>query len=92
MSNIKAFVAHSFLDCDAEVIGKFLKYFEGLSTALPEFFWEHAEAAEPKSLAEKVLRIIADKKCLYRHLHKEGVSANFPKSIACAVPQFFHIP
>jgi hypothetical protein len=38
MSNIKAFVAHSFLDCDAEVIGKFLKYFEGLSKALPEFF------------------------------------------------------
>jgi len=61
MSNIKAFVAHSFLDCDAEVIGKFLKYFEGLSKALPEFFWEHAEAAEPKDLAEKVLRIIADK-------------------------------
>jgi hypothetical protein len=38
VSNIKAFVAHSFLDCDAEVIGKFLKYFEGLSKALPESF------------------------------------------------------
>ena len=77
MSNIKAFVAHSFLDCDAEVIGKFLKYFEGLSKALPEFFWEHAEAAEPKDLAEKVLRIIADKNVFIGICTKKELALTF---------------
>ena len=61
MTKIRAFVGHSFVDDDAGVIGKFLLYFDQLSKSSLDFSWEHAEAAEPKALAEKVMRLMSDK-------------------------------
>src|SRR3989442_32380 len=61
MNLIRAFVGHSFTDDDAEVVGRFLKFFEQLSELHPNFTWEHAEPAEPKILAEKVMHLLADK-------------------------------
>jgi hypothetical protein len=64
MDDIRAFVAHSFAEEDAAIIAKFLKYFETVSKLHPAFSWEHAEAAEPKLLSEKVMALIADKNTL----------------------------
>lgn len=61
MNLIRAFVGHSFTDDDAEVVGRFLKFFEQLSELHPNFTWEHAEPAEPRILAEKVMHLLADK-------------------------------
>jgi hypothetical protein len=61
MDGIRAFVGYSFVEEDAELIAKFLKYFAQLSKLYPTFSWEHAEAAEPKVLAEKVMSLIANK-------------------------------
>ena len=61
MTEIRAFVGHSFADDDAEVVNKFLKYFDQLSKLDLKFSWEHAEAAEPKVLAEKVMSLISNK-------------------------------
>ncbi len=60
MSEIRAFVGHSFTDDDAEVVGKFLKYFDQISNLDPTFSWKHAEPAEPKMLAEKVMALLSD--------------------------------
>ena len=61
MTGIRAFVAHSFTDNDTEVVRKFLTYFDQLSKLDLDFAWEHAEAAEPKVLAEKVISLLSDK-------------------------------
>jgi hypothetical protein len=61
MNEIRAFVGHSFTDADSEPVGIFLKYFEQISKSHPHFSWEHAEPAEPKQLAEKVISLLADK-------------------------------
>ena len=61
MDSIRAFVGHSFTAGDENVVGSFLKYFDRISGLGVNFFWQHAEAAEPKVLAEKVLSLIADK-------------------------------
>ena len=61
MTEIRAFIGHSFTDEDSELVGKFLKYFEQISRSHTDFFWNHAESAEPKQLAEKVMSIISDK-------------------------------
>jgi tetratricopeptide (TPR) repeat protein len=61
MGEVRAFVGHSFTDDDAQVVGTFLKYFEQLARLNPNFSWQHAENAEPRQLAEKVLQLIADK-------------------------------
>ena len=55
MNEIRAFVGHSFLEDDAELVAKFLKYFERIEKLLSYFSWEHAEAAEPRLLTEKVM-------------------------------------
>ena len=60
MTGIRAFVGHSFTDNDAEVVRKFLTYFDQLSKSDLDFTWEHAEAAEPKVLAEKVISLLSD--------------------------------
>jgi len=60
-NEIRAFVGHSFVDGDAQVVRKFLDYFTQLSKSHPGFSWEHAREAEPRGLAEKVLKLIADK-------------------------------
>ncbi len=61
MAEIRAFVGHSFTEDDAEVVGKFLTYFDQLSKSEINFSWDHAEAAEPKVLAQKVMALLSDK-------------------------------
>lgn len=61
MSEIRAFVGHSFTEDDKAVVASFLKYFDQVSNILPSFSWQNAETAEPKDLADKVLSLIADK-------------------------------
>jgi hypothetical protein len=61
MREIRAFVGHSFLEQDAPLVGKFLKYFSQLQNSYPNFSWDHAETAKPADLAEKVLSVIQDK-------------------------------
>ena len=61
MSQITAFVGHSFTSDDERIVSAFLKYFDQIKNMNIGFSWEHAEPAEPKALAEKVLRLIDDK-------------------------------
>lgn len=61
MNLIKAFVGHSFAPEDSEVVEKFLKFFSRLEGMNSNFSWVHAEAAEPKQLADKVMALIKDK-------------------------------
>ena len=61
MSPIKAFVGHSFTAEDSEIVEKFLKFFTRLEKMNAGFSWVHAEAAEPKQLADKVMTLIQDR-------------------------------
>src|SRR5947209_17633132 len=61
MGEIRAFVGHSFLEQDEAVVRQFLKYFDQLSGTNLNFSWEHAERAEPKILAAKVISLLSDK-------------------------------
>jgi hypothetical protein len=61
MPEIRAFVGHSFSPDDADVVTAFLSYFNELQLLLPAFTWAHAQAAEPRELAEKILTLIADR-------------------------------
>ena len=51
---IHAFVGHSFLSNDRDVVGKFLDFFNHVSGAGLDFSWDHAEGAEPNELSIKV--------------------------------------
>jgi hypothetical protein len=61
MSGIRAFVGHSFTDEDKSVVLTFLEYFDTISKSNPMFKWDHAQSAEPRQLADKVMSLIADK-------------------------------
>src|SRR5262245_12372178 len=61
MEEIRAFVGHSFDQADAAVVDCFLKFFDQLANSHPRFSWEHAEDAEPRVVAEKVMSLIANK-------------------------------
>lgn len=61
MDEIRAFIGHSFADADASIVDKFLKYFDTVAKLHPAFSWEHAEAAEPKQLTDKIMSLVADK-------------------------------
>jgi hypothetical protein len=61
MTNLSAFVGHSFTKDDAPVVAEFLKFFDRLTKLVPGFSWEHAEEAEAKALTEKVLELIEGK-------------------------------
>src|SRR3972149_5539091 len=61
MTVLRAFVGHSFTEDDQPVVGTFLKYLDQLSRSSLSFSWQHAEPAEPKLLADKVLALMADK-------------------------------
>ena len=61
MTEIRAFVGHSFTSDDSQVVRSFLDYFDVISSLVPQFSWMHAEAAEPKQLAEKVLSLMSDR-------------------------------
>ena len=54
MSVISAFVGHSFLEDDNQVVRNFLDFFDHLKPLVTGFTWDHAEAAEPRILSEKV--------------------------------------
>src|SRR5262245_60623889 len=60
MEEIRAFVGHSFTAADKDVVREFLEYFQTLTNGYP-FTWDHAEQAEPETLAKKVLAKIRDK-------------------------------
>jgi hypothetical protein len=61
MTQINAFVGHSFTEDDAEVVRKFLEYFDQIKESGISFEWAHARAAEPRELATKVLSLIEGK-------------------------------
>ena len=61
MIQLNAFVGHSFAAEDYVIVEAFLKYFTQIKNMDIGFAWETAEGAEPKDLAEKVKRVIADK-------------------------------
>jgi len=54
MSNINAFVGHSFNEADADTIRQFLIILTTIQGLNFGFSWDHAEAAEPKVLSQKV--------------------------------------
>jgi hypothetical protein len=56
--DIRAFVGHSFNPRDEEVVKKFLKFFQQVQNSHSHFLWAHAEPAEPKILADKILEIL----------------------------------
>ena len=60
-NQLKAFIGHSFTENDKGVVQEFLKFFTQLQKMPLGFSWEHAEAAEPIELSNKVLRLTADK-------------------------------
>lgn len=61
MKEVRAFVGHSFIDGDAEVVRAFLTYLDQVSILHPAFAWQHATVSEPRDLREKVLDLAADK-------------------------------
>jgi Flp pilus assembly protein TadD len=61
MSQLNAFVGHSFADEDREVVEAFLKFLNQVKGMGIGFTWESAEPAEPKELADKVKGLIRDK-------------------------------
>ena len=61
MTSLKAFVGHSFTTDDEDVVPTFLKYFDQVKELDIGFSWDHAEVAEAKELAQKVLRLMEGK-------------------------------
>lgn len=61
MSKLKTFVGHSFTPEDEPVVRAFLKFFDQVKDMNIGFSWQHAEPAEPKVLAAKVLGLIEGK-------------------------------
>jgi tetratricopeptide (TPR) repeat protein len=60
MTEIRAFVGHSFAIDDEAVVTAFSKYFDSLSKSKLNFSWTHAEPAEPRALADKVTALLRD--------------------------------
>ena len=61
MSKLRAFVGHSFMPEDEPVVRAFLKFFDQVKEMNLGFTWQHAEPAEPKVLAAKVLGLMEGK-------------------------------
>lgn len=61
MSKLKAFIGHSFTIEDEPIVRSFLKFFEQVKGMDIGFTWQHAEPAEPKVLATKVLGLMEGK-------------------------------
>src|ERR1700722_14301389 len=55
MKGLRAFVGHSFRDKDQGLVRIFLDHFSVIAKSHNGFSWDHAEAAHPGSLSEKVL-------------------------------------
>ncbi len=63
MTEVRAFVGHSFTKDDEQVVGSFLKYLSTLQRMI-SFSWVHAEPAEPTELAAKVIKLMEDRNLL----------------------------
>lgn len=61
MESIKAFVAHSFTEEDADAVALILKFLDRVVELHPRFSWAHAEHPEPSLVDAKVLSLISDK-------------------------------
>jgi hypothetical protein len=61
MSNVNAFVGHSFTDNDKAIVDVFLELLTTFKETRNDFTWEHALKAESRELAAKVLEKIEDK-------------------------------
>ncbi|MDA8135711.1 MAG: hypothetical protein M0T82_13915 [Desulfobacteraceae bacterium] len=61
MSIVRAFVGHSFTEGDKTLNDTFLEFLNQIKEMGIGFTWEHAKAAEPRELAEKVMNLIQDK-------------------------------
>lgn len=61
MTELKAFVGHSFTENDKEVVRQFTDFFDNVKNMGIGFSWAHAEPAEPKVLSEKVLELMEGK-------------------------------
>jgi hypothetical protein len=61
MADLRAFVAHSFLNADEEVVRTFVEHFRTLEKADIGFTWDHAEEAQALPLSTKVLEKIEGK-------------------------------
>jgi tetratricopeptide (TPR) repeat protein len=61
MSVVRAFVGHSFTEDDKTLNSTFLDYLDQIKAMGIGFNWDHAKAAEPRELAEKVMSLIRDK-------------------------------
>ncbi len=61
MGSVQAFVGHSFTSDDADLVNRFLAYFEQISNLNPEFSWINARSAEPKEVADKVMALLPGK-------------------------------
>lgn len=58
VTELTAFVGHSFTEDDKLLIRKFTDFFDQTHRIRPDFSWCHAEVAEPTALAKKVLSLI----------------------------------
>jgi tetratricopeptide (TPR) repeat protein len=61
MTELRAFVGHSFLKADENVVRAFLDHFRTLEKAGIDFSWDHAEEAEALPLSNKVLAKVEGK-------------------------------
>ena len=61
MDRIAAFVGHSFLKKDNDVIKKFLEFLDHVKDMGVGFTWDHAEPAQTRVLSEKVLQKMRNK-------------------------------
>lgn len=61
MSEIRAFVGHSFEDEDKDVVQAFLAYFDSIKKLGLNFIWEHAEEAQPQPISKKVRALMESK-------------------------------
>src|SRR5580704_14383987 len=61
MADLRAFVAHSFLNADEKIVRAFVDHFTTLEKADIGFTWDHAEEAQALPLSTKVLEKIEGK-------------------------------
>ncbi len=61
MTEIRAFVGHSFAEVDDPVVRTYLEYFDEVQKMGLGFSWDHARDAEAKNISDKVLMKVRDK-------------------------------
>lgn len=64
MSQVSAFVAHSFRTQDEDHVRKFLSFLDHLADTNADFSWDHALSAKPQDLRQKVFEKIENKNLL----------------------------